>query len=215
MESVEEKESFKEINLKISKNRFTSLSFPHELEKARFLPILPGELTAALNAAEALQRFGVAAAEVPLRSEHAVSIIGILKNKFPQLSVVAGTVLQEKQATAAVDAGACALVSPGFDETILKVADKYCLHYFPGVFTASEVQNALNCGCRWLKFFPAAAVGVEYLRALAAPFASAGVHFMPTGGINEENYRLFLEIPSVFCVAGSDMEAILRKEISE
>ena len=51
--------------------------------------------------------------------------------------------------------------------------------------TPTEVDRALNLGCKHMKFFPAEpAGGVAMLKALAGPFAHTGVKFLPTGGIN-------------------------------
>lgn len=37
-------------------------------------------------------------------------------------------------------------------------------------------------GITTLKFFPATALGLPLLKAMSAPYASAGVRWMPTGG---------------------------------
>ncbi len=55
-----------------------------------------------------------------------------------------------------------------------------------------------------MKFFPAeAAGGAAYLRALAAPLSRA--RFCPTGGIDAERARRYLELPNVDCVGGTWM----------
>lgn len=191
------------------------MDFFEYLERDQFLPLIPCEPETARQAAEFFSRQGIRSVEIPMRSEKAVATIKLLKKEFSVLTVVAGTVLRAEQAAAAADAGASALVSPGWDETVAESAAACGLSYIPGVFTATEVQNAFRNGCRYLKFFPAAAAGIEYLCALSAPFYSAGVRFMPTGGINHRNYRQFLEIPSVFCVAGSDFEPVFTRDDSE
>lgn len=43
------------------------------------------------------------------------------------------------------------------------------------------------------------------LKAISAPYASAGVRWMPTGGITLANVRDFLALPSVVAVGGSWM----------
>ena len=53
----------------------------------------------------------------------------------------------------------------------------------PGVATPTEIEAALDLGVTSLKFFPAMALGgIPTLKAISAPYASAGVRWMPTGG---------------------------------
>ncbi len=72
----------------------------------------------------------------------------------------------------------------------------------PGVATPSEVTRALEAGLRILKFFPAELLGgPRMVNALAAPFGD--VRFIPTGGLNGDNFTSYLELPAVFACAGS------------
>ncbi len=41
------------------------------------------------------------------------------------------------------------------------------------------------------------------LKALAGPYASLGVRFCPTGGVNLDNMNEYLAMPTVFAVGGS------------
>jgi 2-dehydro-3-deoxyphosphogluconate aldolase/(4S)-4-hydroxy-2-oxoglutarate aldolase len=55
-----------------------------------------------------------------------------------------------------------------------------------------------------LKFFPAeAAGGAKMLKNLSVPYASLGVKFCPTGGLNPDNMNDYLALPSVGCIGGS------------
>jgi len=113
--------------------------------------------------------------------------------------------LTAENVKAAVQAGAQFGVSPGLNETVLAAA-KAQMPFFPGVMTPSEVDRALNLGCKYLKFFPAEpAGGVAMLKALAAPFAHTGVKFLPTGGINAATLPNYLALPQVAAVGGSWM----------
>ena len=63
---------------------------------------------------------------------------------------------------------------------------------------------AAESGARFLKLFPAEAVGgVKLLKALHGPFAD--LRFCPTGGVNAENAPAYLALPNVACVGGSWM----------
>ena len=68
----------------------------------------------------------------------------------------------------------------------------------------SEIEQGLEFGCKLLKFFPAgAAGGVPMLKALGGPYASQGLQFCPTGGINLENMNDYLSLPIVSAIGGS------------
>ena len=76
--------------------------------------------------------------------------------------------------------------------------------FSPGVMTPSDVEAALDAGLRVLKYFPAeAAGGVKVLKALTGPYKHTGVKFMPTGGINTENFMEYLALDVVLAVGGS------------
>ena len=187
------------------------MDFFRYLQKAEFLPLIPPDPAEAAKAAEFFISHGLTCVEVPLRSDSALETVAALKMRISGLRTAAGTVLNGKAAAAAVEAGADALISPGWSQEVFREAERRGVPYLPGVFTATEVQNALAFGCRYLKFFPAAAAGVGYLKALSAAFFAAGARFMPTGGVNRDNYRSFLELPSVFCVSGSDFKPVFSK----
>ena len=69
-------------------------------------------------------------------------------------------------------------------------------------------------GCKMLKFFPAgAAGGVKMLKNLGAPYASLGVSFCPTGGLNLDNMNDYLSMPIVSAIGGSWLAT--KQQISE
>jgi 2-keto-3-deoxy-6-phosphogluconate aldolase len=59
------------------------------------------------------------------------------------------------------------------------------------VGTGSEVQQAVAAGCRWLKAFPAKALGPEWIGAMLGPFPQ--VRFVATGGLKVTDAKPFLD----------------------
>ena len=112
------------------------------------------------------------------------------------------------------NAGAKFAISPGLNSIFAKEAQNIDITLIPGVATASEVMLALQYGYKNLKFFPAeAAGGITMLKSLAAPFSD--VKFCPTGGINLDNMKNYLNLNNVLCVGGSWLspkELILEKQ---
>lgn len=59
-------------------------------------------------------------------------------------------------------------------------------------------------GLNVFKFFPAeAAGGVTYLKNLSAPYSHKNIQFIPTGGINIDNLKDYLELNEVLAVGGT------------
>ncbi len=159
---------------------------------------------AALPLADALLEGGLPVIEITFRTAAAAEAIRLLARERPSLLVGAGTVLTPANLQAAKENGAVFAVSPGLNPEIVKQARLLRLPFVPGVATATEIEAGLGLGCRWLKFFPAEALGgVPMLEALSPPFKHAGVRFMPTGGVNLANLERYLRLDTVAAVGGS------------
>ena len=152
--------------------------------------------------ARALGAGGVKVLEVTLRTPAALDCIKAMIAEVPEAIVGAGTVRSIADAQAAKDAGCQFAVSPGYTPEIGRACLDIGLPLLPGVSTASEVMMANADGYRFLKLFPATAVGgVNLLKAFASPFHD--VVFCPTGGITLETAPQFLSLPNVKVCGGS------------
>lgn len=183
----------------------TSTAMVARLRALRILPVIVIEdANDAVPLARALSEGGLPAAEVTFRTAAAADAIRRMVDADPAMLVGAGTVLTPEQARAAREAGASFIVSPGFGPAVVD----YCLGegipIFPGVATPTEVEAALAKGLKTLKFFPAEPMGgVKFLKAIAAPYGM--VAWMPTGGVNRENIRGYLDFKKVVACGGSWM----------
>ena len=154
--------------------------------------------------AQALIAGGLPCAEVTFRTAAAEESIKIMTEAFPEMLVGAGTVLTTEQADRAINAGAKFIVSPGFNEKIVK----YCLEkgvpMVPGINNPTGIEAALELGLDTVKFFPAeASGGIDMIKAMAAPYTA--VKFMPTGGINAKNICDYLAFDKIIACGGSWM----------
>lgn len=181
------------------------MSINQLIEDARVVPVVVLErLELAVPTAQALLRGGLPLMEVTLRTDCALGAIREISSRCPEVCVGAGTVTCEAQACAAVDAGAKFIVSPGLDVATVRYCVANDIPVFPGCVTPTEIMAALAEGLRVVKFFPANVYGgAKALRALAAPFGD--VRFIPTGGVNENNLKEYLDEPAVFAIGGSYM----------
>jgi 2-dehydro-3-deoxyphosphogluconate aldolase/(4S)-4-hydroxy-2-oxoglutarate aldolase len=154
--------------------------------------------------ARALQAGGIRTIEITLRTPAAIEAIRCIRSSSQGLKVIAGTVLSEEEAEASIDAGAQALVAPGFDPALSKWCGERAIGLIPGVATPTEIMAAYRSGHRLLKFFPAGVNGgLPALTALHAPFAKLGLSFIPTGGIGLADIAGYLACPFVHAVGGS------------
>lgn len=141
-------------------------------------------------------------AEITFRTAAAEEAIGNLSRDVPDLLVGAGTILTVDQVKRAVDAGARFIVSPGFNPKVVDYCLANAIAATPGVCTPTEIEAALERGLDVVKLFPAGASGgLEYLKAVAAPYGS--VKFIPTGGVDATNLRDYLSFKQVFAVGGT------------
>ena len=154
--------------------------------------------------ADALCKGGLPCAEVTFRTAAAEESIKIISSKHPEMLVGAGTVLTTEQVDRAIAAGAKFIVSPGFDEEIVKYCQQKGVPVCPGTMTPSEMTKAIAMGLKVVKFFPAEpAGGLKMIKACAAPFTT--LSFMPTGGISASNVKDYLAYDKIICCGGSWM----------
>ena len=182
-----------------------SIATAEKLAEIKIVPVLVlNSVEEGLKVGEILVSEGLLAAEITFRTAAAESVIKAMSEKFPELYIGAGTVLNTDDLKRAFDAGAKFAVAPGFNPTVVKSAIENSYSFAPGICTPSEVEQAYELGCKFLKFFPAeAAGGISMLKSVIAPYKHLGIRFMPTGGVSEANANDYLSIPEVAAVGGT------------
>jgi 2-dehydro-3-deoxyphosphogluconate aldolase / (4S)-4-hydroxy-2-oxoglutarate aldolase len=171
----------------------------------RTAPVIPvlviDDAAHARPIAEALVAGGLCVLEVTLRTAAALDVIREMKAVEGAI-VGAGTVLNEADLRASIDAGAEFIVSPGLTEPLGKAAVASGIPFLPGTANAGDIMRGLDLGLTHFKFFPAeASGGIAALKAIAAPFGMC--KFCPTGGITLATAPNWLAIEPVLCVGGS------------
>ncbi len=178
------------------------------LKKIELLGVVPvvkiDDEKDALPLAEALIKGGLPAAEITFRTNAAEGAIKTISTAHPEMLVGAGTVLNTEQADKAMAAGAKFIVTPGFNEKVVRHCIDKGYPIVPGCPTPSDIELAIECGLDVVKFFPAENLGgIKMIQALAAPYV--GVRFMPTGGINSGNIKSYLDSDKIVACGGSWM----------
>tara|TARA_X000000368_G_scaffold381865_1_gene338685 strand:+ start:2369 stop:3010 length:642 start_codon:yes stop_codon:yes gene_type:complete len=168
---------------------------------------------------DALLDGGIKIIEITLRTTIAIDCIRKVTEQFPEMNVIAGTVIEMEQLQKVQDAGVIAAVSPGIQPKILEYAKKIKLPFAPGVATPSEIALGLELECNVFKFFPAEMLGgIKYLRRIYSSYAHKEIQFIPLGGIDTSNAYEYLKEPSVLAIGGSwvaDQELINNQDWEE
>lgn len=176
-----------------------------EIGKIGIVPVIKiNDAGKAVALANALNRGGIPCAEVTFRTSEAASAIKNMTSSDGRMIVGAGTVTTTDQVDLAVESGAKFIVSPGFNEKVVKYCIEKEIPVVPGVLTPSEIERAIECGLKTTKFFPAEqSGGAAMIKALSGPYG--GLKFMPTGGITESNINDYLALDCIAACGGSFM----------
>ena len=152
----------------------------------------------------ALCEGGLPIAEITFRTACAADAIRLAVEKFPEMLVGAGTVINARQCNEAIDCGAKFIVGPGFAAEVAEVCRERGVLYLPGCVTPTEIITAISYGLEIVKFFPCSNFGgLATIKALSAAFPA--MKFMPTGGISEDNVLEYLAFDKIVACGGSWM----------
>lgn len=156
----------------------------------------------AVPTAKAMLAGGIEVMEITFRTSAAADSIKAVAQNCPDMLVGAGTILNLTQCKLAVEMGAQFIVSPGFNAQVVSWCLEHNICVIPGCVTPTEITEAINMSLNVVKFFPANVYGgLKAMKNLSSPFA--GIKFIPTGGINAENLREYMDAPFVHAVGGS------------
>ncbi|PLC06773.1 2-dehydro-3-deoxy-6-phosphogalactonate aldolase [Variovorax sp. RO1] len=140
----------------------------------------------AADVGDAIVEPGFRLLEVPLNSPQPLESIALMRQRFPNALVGAGTVLDTKQVREVQAAGGELIVSPNFNAEVIREAAQLGMVCLPGVMTPTEAFGALAAGATGLKLFPAELASPAVVKALLAVLP-AGTPVMPVGGISPDN----------------------------
>lgn len=158
----------------------------------------------AVPLAEALLAGGVQAMELTLRTPAALSALRAIRRDVPDMVAGVGTILSPEQVDQVVEAGGSFGVSPGYNPRVVAHAQAVGLPFAPGIATPSDIELAIESGCRLLKYFPARSLGgLARLNDMAAPYRHLGIRYVPLGGVTIDNLAEYLGSPLIHAVGGS------------
>ncbi len=186
-----------------------------KIKSAKIVPVVViKELADTEPTLKALVDGGLPVAEITFRTACAADAIRLACEKFPEMLIGAGTVINAEQCNRAIDCGAKFIVGPGFAAEVAEVCRARNVMYLPGCVTPTEIITAISYGIEIVKFFPCSNYGgLGTLKALSAAFPT--VRFLPTGGISEDNVLEYLAFDKIVACGGSWMMKGTPDEIRE
>ena len=180
------------------------------VKKVKLLPLFyHDDITVCKEIIKALYKAGIRCIEFtnrgPLALEHFKLLLAHRNEHYADLVLAIGTIQNQKEAQAFIEAGADFLISPIFDQSIADAAYLHKKLWIPGCMTPTEIHMAESAGCDLIKLFPGNVLGPGFVRAIKPLFPS--LSFMVTGGVDtsKENLTAWFEAGVVGVGMGSKL----------
>ena len=126
-----------------------------------------------------------------------------------RVTVGAGTILNVADAKKALNAGAKYIVSPNFNEDVVRFTKKEGVISVPGACTPTEIYRAYSAGGDIIKLFPFVEIGgLNFLKTIRGPFPF--IKYMLCGGATQDNIKGYLDSRAAGILVGS---AIIKRDL--
>jgi 2-dehydro-3-deoxyphosphogluconate aldolase / (4S)-4-hydroxy-2-oxoglutarate aldolase len=169
---------------------------------------------------ETLAENGVLSIELTLTTPRALEVLPeLLARLAGSAEIGVGTVLNERQASACIEAGAQFLVTPTTLPVVVHAGLAAGVQTFPGALTPTELSAGWEAGATAVKLFPASTVGPDYLAQLRGPFPQIPV--LPSGGISIDDVPAWIAAGAVGvsmggplvgdALSGGDLKALAER----
>ncbi|WP_196062149.1 MULTISPECIES: 2-dehydro-3-deoxy-6-phosphogalactonate aldolase [unclassified Serratia (in: enterobacteria)] len=158
-----------------------------------------------LEHASGLLAAGFEMIEVPTNSPRWQESVELLQRHYgSKAHIGAGTVIDDAKLDALIASGAPLMVTPNTNPVLISRAKAAGLTTCIGAMTPSEVFAALEAGADIVKVFPAAIMGVDYVRALVSVLPKT-TQLFAVGGITPDNLAEYLAAGYRGAGLGSDL----------
>ena len=178
----------------------TIAEIKEQVDKEKVIAIVRGVSTEkCLKVADALYEGGIRLMEVPFNpkdpssdEETANCIAALAKQYAGKMLVGSGPVLTVKQVELTAQAGGSYTIAPNTNADVIRRTVELGMVAMPGAMTPTEIEYAHECGAEYVKLFPAANLGTDYVKAIRAPLSH--IKLLAVGGVSEKNFADFLKV---------------------
>ncbi|NME66774.1 bifunctional 4-hydroxy-2-oxoglutarate aldolase/2-dehydro-3-deoxy-phosphogluconate aldolase [Flammeovirga aprica] len=116
-------------------------------------------------------------------------LLDYVRAELPDMMLGIGSIVEPYTALQYIQMGVDFIVSPLFNEEIIKACNRRKIAVSPGCGTISEIGKAEELGVELVKVFPAEQVGgPDFIKGVKAPCPWSNI--MPTGGVTTEKENL-------------------------
>lgn len=149
-----------------------------------------------LDTCRALNAGGISMIEVTFDQSKATGnqdtyeAIKLISDNLAEITVGAGTVMTVEQTELAVRAGARYIISPNFDDKVVRRTKELGAVPMPGVLTPTEIADAYAAGADFVKVFPAGSFGTGYIKSIKSPISH--IPMLAVGGIGIDNVAEYM-----------------------
>ena len=169
-----------------------------QIQQEKVIAIVRGAVAQqCMKIAQALYDGGIRLMEITYNQKEPESFqatadtIGSLAREFEgRMLIGAGTVTTPELVDLTADAGGKFIISPDCYPDVIRRTLERNMVSIPGAMTPTEIMTASRCGADFVKLFPAAQLGIPYVKAVTAPISH--VKLLAVGGINEQNITDYL-----------------------
>jgi 2-dehydro-3-deoxyphosphogluconate aldolase/(4S)-4-hydroxy-2-oxoglutarate aldolase len=157
---------------------------------------------------EAAYRGGIRAFEFTNRRKNSFEVFVHLLDhcqKFPDLMLGIGTVMDAPTTKRYIDAGAHFIISPILKTAMAEVCDAHDRPWIPGCATLTEIVTAKEYGAGIIKVFPGSVLGPGFVSAIMPVVPD--LQLMITGGVEptEENLSKWFKAGAACVGMGSQL----------
>ncbi len=179
--------------------QFKRIEVINAIYATQLIPVFyHSDLEVSRRVVDACYKGGVRVFEFTNRGDFAHEVFGELikyvHNKYDDMILGVGSVIDAGTAALYMQLGANFVVSPILVEEMAKVCNRRKVLWAPGCGTLSEISKAEEWGAEIVKIFPGAAVGgPAFAKAIKGP--SPWTSLMPTGGVSptQENLKAWFD----------------------
>ena len=195
---------------------FSNDTIQQAMKSSGMIPVFfHADIEVAKAVVDAAYKGGVRVFEFTNRGENAFQVFSELLihvQKYPDLMLGIGTIMDAATTQKFISAGAHFIVSPILKQEMAAVCHKENKLWIPGCATLTEIVTAKDLGAKVIKIFPGSVLGPGFVSSIMP--VVPGLQLMPTGGVEptEANLSAWFKA-GVICVGmGSQL---FTKEVIE
>lgn len=199
--------------------KFTKQQIVSEMKRSGLVPLFTCEdVSMGQDVIEAAYRGGVRVFEFTNRRKNSFEVFSAMLKKFekyPDLMLGIGTIMDAATTKKFIDAGAHFIISPILKLEMAEVCEQYNISWIPGCATLTEIVTAKENGAEVIKVFPGSVLGPGFVSSIMPVVPD--LQLMITGGVEpkKENLTAWFKAGAMCVGMGSQLftkEILDRKD---